>query len=183
MRVHAVFRRGDFKPAADATQADADAFFAQLAPGVDDPVIDRDHAGMAIVAINPKLAMQMAAMSRFLALDLAFCKRLDLRELVIQTTHIKSKCGFAFESRLAGSGKTGISPEQLAALALWRSSSLFNEEQRLVIEYAEAVFDHAVSDELLARFVAAFDEKSAIECATVVGFWSCWAMVIDVARP
>lgn len=183
MRVNAVFRRGDFQPADDVTQADADAFFAQMAPGVDDPEIPYDHAGMAIVALNPRLAAQMGAMSRFLALDLAFSKRADLRDLLIQTAHIKAGAGFAFESRIAASKAAGLSAEQLAVLALWRTSSLFDAEQRLVIEYAEAVFDRAVSDDLLARFVARFGEKGAIEAATVVGYWSCWAMIIDVARP
>lgn len=183
MRVKAVFRRADFQPAADATEADADAFFAQLAPGAGDFTIPHDHAGMAIVALNPKLAMQMGAMSRFLALDLTFSKRADLRELVIQTAHLKSGCGFGFKSRFAAGKAAGISIEQLAALALWRTSSLFDEEQRLVIEYAEGVFDRAVSDDLLLRFATAFGEKGAIECSALVGFWSCWAMIIDVARP
>lgn len=183
MRINAVFRPSDFRPAEDAPQADADALFEQMFPGVADPEIPLDHAGMAIVALNPKLAMQMGSMSRFMALDLTFSKRTDLRELVIQTAHLKTNCGFGFESRIAAAQAAGISAEQLSALALWERSSLFDEEQRLVIEFAEAVADNAMSDELFARFVDRFGEKGAIECSAIVGYWSCWAMVINAANP
>lgn len=183
MRVRAVFQRSDFLPDTGASHEDADALFSQLASGKQDFVIPRDHAGMAVVGINPKLAMQMGAMSRFLALELTFSQRADLRELAIQVAHLKSGCGFGFESRLAAAKAAGISPEQLAVLALWRTTSLFDTEQRLVIEYAEAVCGHAVSDELLTRFVAVLGEKAAVECAAVVGFWTCWAMIINVAQP
>ena len=183
MRVKAVFRPSDFQPTADSPQEEADAFFAQIAPGEKNPEIPYDHAGMAIVALNPRLAAQMGAMSRFMSLELAFSKRADLRDLLVQTTHLKAGAGFSFEARIPGAKAAGLSAEQLAVLGLWRTSSLFNEQQRLVVEYAEAVFDRTVSDELLARFVAAFGEKGAIEAAAIVGYWSCWAMVIDVARP
>lgn len=182
MRINAVFQRSDFKPAPGASDEDADRFFAAVAPGPDG-VIARDHAGMAIAGISPNLALQLGATSRLLAIDLEFSKRADLRELAIQTAHIRCGSGFSFESRLAACRAVGLQPDQIASLALWQTSSLFNEEQRLVLEYAEAVFDRAVSDELLDRFVAVFGEKGAIECAAIVGFWTCWSMIIDVARP
>ena len=100
----------------------------------------------------------MGALSRLMALDLAFCRRADLRELAIQMAHLKARCGFAFKSRL---GKdTGLSGDQLAALAVWESSSQFDEEQRLVLAYAEAVADNAVSDELFAPFAATSEKRA-----------------------
>lgn len=183
MRVNAVFRRTDFKASEGASEADADAFFAQMGAGVEDAEIPYDHAGMAIVALNPRLATQMGAMSKFMSLELTFSKRADLRDLVVQTTHLKAGAGFAFEARIKGAKAAGLTADQLAVLGVWRTTSLFDQEQRLVIEYAEAVFDRAVSDELLSRFVAKFGEKGAIEAASLVGYWACWAMIIDVARP
>ena len=97
MRVNAVFKPADFKPSEDAGAEDVKALFDQMFPGVEDPEIACDHAGMAIVALNPRLAMQMGALSRLMALDLAFCRRADLRELAIQMAHLKARCGFAFE--------------------------------------------------------------------------------------
>ena len=182
MRVRAVFRRSDFEPSPGATDDDADRLFAAVAPGPDG-VIARDHAGMAIAGISPNLALQLGATSRLMALDLEFSKRTDLRELAIQTAHLKCGSGFSFESRLPACLAVGLSVEQVAVMALWKTSSLFSEDQRLVLEYAEAVFDRSVSDELLGRFVAVFGERGAVECAAIVGYWTCWAMIIDVARP
>lgn len=182
MRVQAVFRRADFQPSSGASEADADRFFAAVAPGADG-LIARDHAGMAIAGINPNLALQLGATSRLMALDLEFAKRADLRELAIQIAHLRCGSGFGFESRLAACRAAGLDNDQIATLALWRTSALFSEDQRLVMEYADAAFDRAIGDDLLARFVAAFGEKGAIECAAIVGFWTCWAIIIDVARP
>lgn len=183
MRVKAVFRRQDFQASPEASEADADAFFAQLAPGNPDFAIPWDHGGMAIVASSPRLATQMGAMSRLLALDVEFSKRADLREIAVQITHILNGCGFGFESKIKSWQAAGLSLEQLAALSVWETSSLFDDEQRLVLEYATAVYDNAVSDELLGRFKAQFSDKAAVECATIVGFWTCWSMVINVAAP
>lgn len=184
MRVNAVFRPADFKPSDDATQNDADAFFAGMFPGVENPEIPWDHAGMAVAALNPKLAQQMGAMSRFMALDLNWSRqRPDLRELAIQTIHLKLKCGFGFESRIEACEAAGISSERLAALTVWKNAPVFDDEQRLVIEYAESVADSAVTDELFRQVVAQFGEKGAIEMTAVIGFWSCWSMIINAADP
>jgi alkylhydroperoxidase family enzyme len=149
---------------------------------VADPRIDESHDGIAIAAHNPELARQLAQLSRFLALDLPWCERQDLRELAIQVVNRELHCEYSFRTRAPIAAAAGVGLDAQHALSEWRSSALFNEEQRLVIEYAQAVIRSEVSDELFLRVAQAYTEKGAIEFTTVVAFWSFWAMVLNATR-
>ena len=182
MRVNPVFRPADFVPSEGASREDSAAMFSTMFPGVADPGFDAAHAGFAIVAVNPGLALQLRAISMFMLATMPFGRRTLLRELAIQTAHRKLNCAYGFNARVAGGLAAGLTEAMLAALPDPRPE-IFDEEQRLVIAYAAAVVDNAVDDELLARFTAHFDEKAAIECAALVGMFACWSMIINVGAP
>jgi alkylhydroperoxidase family enzyme len=77
----------------------------------------------------------------------------------------------------------GLGADLLAALPSWRTADLFDEEQRLVIEYTEAVVTGDVPAKLFSDIVQQYGEKGAIEFTTLIAFWSAWAMIINAARP
>jgi 4-carboxymuconolactone decarboxylase len=182
MRVKGMFKPGDYPADVDAaTGQEIAALFDYLFPGVEHPEIDDSHSGIAIAAQNPQLALKLAQLSRFIALDTAWCKRADLRELAIQTVNLHFRSDFSFRARLPNAKAAGIGADLLAALPEWRTSDLFDEEQRLVVEYTQAVVSGSVSDALFERVVAAYGEKGAVEFTTVVGFWSFWAMLLNAA--
>ena len=54
--------------------------------------------------------------------------------------------------------------------ARWRDSSLFSEEERLALEYAEriTITDERVDDELFARLKAKFTEAQIVELTAAV---------------
>src|SRR5205823_6652455 len=153
--------------------------FGTLFPGVEDPELDESHAGLAIAAHNPKLALALAQLSRLIALDLPWCRRTDLRELAIQTVNLHFGSDYSFEARRAAARAAGLSDELLAALGDWRASPLLNDEQRLVIEYAHAAASGRVPAELFQRVVEHYGERGAVELTTVVGFWAFWAMLLN----
>lgn len=66
----------------------------------------------------------------------------------------------------------GISDEKLLALLDWEASPLFDETERLVLEYADAITitDRDVSDELFARIRARFDEDVIVELTEIVAW-------------
>lgn len=66
----------------------------------------------------------------------------------------------------------GISDEKLLALPDWESSPLFDETERLVLEYADSmtVTGRDVSDELFARLQACFDADAIVELTEVVAW-------------
>ena len=180
MRVHGVFKPGDHP---DYPNAELSALFETLFPGNPSPAFDRNHAGLAITAYNPKLALHFANLSRFLALDTSWCQRNDLRELAIQTVNLHFKSDFSFNARVPNAQAAGITSAQLAALREGQASDVFDEEQRLVIDYAKAVVTGAVASDLFSQVVKKYGETGTVEFTAVVAFWSAWAMIINAAAP
>jgi alkylhydroperoxidase family enzyme len=66
----------------------------------------------------------------------------------------------------------GIPDEKLIALLDWEASSLFDETERLVLEYADSVTitDRDVSDDLFARLRARFDDDAIVELTEIVAW-------------
>jgi 4-carboxymuconolactone decarboxylase len=183
-RLTPVFKPSDYPGNPDEqTRQDLAELFAFLAPGAADPEIDKAHTGTAIAAHNPRFALNLAKLTGHVALGLGWSQRKDLFELAVQAVHLHFKCDFSFAARLPKADASGLGIDRLAALPYWRTSSLFDEEQRLVVEYVEAVIAGDVPDALLARVVGRWGETGAVEFTAVIGTFSAWAMLINVARP
>ena len=180
LRIHGVFKPSDHPnyPNPEITK-----LFEALFPGNPSPAFDRNHTGLAITAYNPKLALHFAKLSRFLALETAWSQRNDLRELAIQTVNLHYKSDFSFHARIASANAAGITDAHLKVLKTGHQSEVFDEEQSLVIEYANAVVTGAVPEPLFARVIQQFGETGTVEFTSIVAFWSAWAMIINAAHP
>jgi alkylhydroperoxidase family enzyme len=66
----------------------------------------------------------------------------------------------------------GIADEKLLALLDWESSELFDETERLVLAYADAITitDRDVSDELFAQVRARFSDDAIVELTEIVAW-------------
>lgn len=66
----------------------------------------------------------------------------------------------------------GISEEKLLALPEWETSALFDDTERLVLEYADSmtITGRDVSDELFARLRAVFDDDAIVELTEIVAW-------------
>jgi len=66
----------------------------------------------------------------------------------------------------------GISEEKLLALLDWEACPLFEEVERLVLEYADSmtITGRDVSDDLFARLRAHFDEDALVELTEIVAW-------------
>jgi AhpD family alkylhydroperoxidase len=67
--------------------------------------------------------------------------------------------------------KSGIPEDTLRELSNWRTSSAFDQVDRLVLEYAEAMTRTPVdvSDELFAQLREHFDERQIVELTMALG--------------
>ncbi len=180
-RVTEVFRPEDHPGRSDPrTRADLAAFFAHLFP---DGAPGEPHAGYAVLAQSPALALAVARMSDCVLGEIGWTQRRDLRELSVQALNGHYACDFSFLAHLGYAELSGISLEQQAAIPLWRSSRLFDDEQRLVIEYTLACVAGDVPGELFERVKTRFGEAGAVEFTVTVGWWSLWAMLLNAVRP
>lgn len=183
-RVTAVYEPSQYPGTpSEATREDLAELFRYLFPQASDPVIDKRHAGLAIAAQHPKLALELAKLSSLIAGGLTWCQRRDLRELAIQTLNTHFKSVYSFNARIPNALAGGIGADLQAALPSWQTSNLFNDEQRLIIEYTQAVVRGDVPGELFSRMLARYGEKEAIECTALVAFWSFWAMFLNATHP
>jgi alkylhydroperoxidase family enzyme len=180
-RVKCVYKPTDYPGSPDAaTRQDLDDLFEHLSPG--QPKVE-PHSGYALLAQSPRLALNIARLGDYIVRDMPWTQRRDLRELAIQALNLHFKCDFSFQAHLHYAQAAGISLEQQAAIPYWRTSNLFNDEQRLVIEYSFAVAAADVPGELFSRVVEQYGERGTIEFTAAVAWWSFWDMILNAARP
>ena len=123
---------------------------------------------LGVTAHNPTL---LAGYTTFeLAIERA--NRVDrrLEELGSMRAATMTGCPFCIDFGSAHLGELGFTPEQVRDVPRWRDSGAFSEDERLVLEYAEAMTETPVrvSDELFERLRARFDEAAIVELTTAI---------------
>jgi AhpD family alkylhydroperoxidase len=95
-----------------------------------------------------------------------------LRSLLTVRVSQINHCRFCVDLNSATVLKRGICEDKLAALEDWRASNLFEERERIALEYAEAITrsDLEVSDDLMARLKRHFDDDAIVELTALIAF-------------
>lgn len=96
-----------------------------------------------------------------------------LRSLVTVRVSQINHCAFCVDINSATLMKRGVSMEKVAALGNWREahlSGLFSPEERLALEYAEAVTLNKVDDGLRARLKDQWNDDALVELTGLVAF-------------
>ena len=68
--------------------------------------------------------------------------------------------------------KRGVPENKIEALWEWRESPLFDETERVVLEYTEAVThsERHVKEDLIARVKERFDDDAVVELTGLIAF-------------
>lgn len=95
-----------------------------------------------------------------------------LRSLVTVRVSQLNWCPFCVDLNSATLLKRGASREKVEALDHWRESNLFDERERVALDYAEAVTlsDRQVDDALMARLRPHFDDDAIVELTGLIAF-------------
>ncbi len=95
-----------------------------------------------------------------------------LRSLVTVRVSQINSCSFCVDLNSATLIKRGVSLEKATAVADWPDSNHFNDRERLVLEYAEAVTitGRAITNDLIARLKGHFDDDSLVELTGLIAF-------------
>lgn len=66
----------------------------------------------------------------------------------------------------------GISEEKIVALAEYATSPLYNEAERVALEYADCmtITGREVTDELFARVRAVYDDDAIVELTAIIAW-------------
>ena len=95
-----------------------------------------------------------------------------LRSLVTVRVSQINWCHFCVDINSATLAQRAGSTEKVAQLAQWRDSALFDECEKVVLEYTDAVTypDQHVSPELVARLKKFFDDDGVVELTGLIAF-------------
>ena len=95
-----------------------------------------------------------------------------LRSLVTVRVSQINWCNFCVDINSATLARRAGSQEKVEHLEHWRESEIFDEREKTVLEYTEAVTysDRQVSDELVERLKRFFDEDAIVELTGLIAF-------------
>lgn len=96
----------------------------------------------------------------------------DLRSLIMVRVSQINLCAFCVDMNSATLLKRGVSLTKVDALPTWKTNDLFDDKERVAIEYAEAITrsDTQVDDELVGRLKTFFDDNAIIELTGLIAF-------------
>lgn len=95
-----------------------------------------------------------------------------LRSLVTVRVSQINICDFCVDINSATLAKRSGSMEKVESLAQWKESDLFDEKEKVVLEYTEAVTfsDQQVTDDMIARLKEFFDDDGIVELTGLIAF-------------
>ena len=95
-----------------------------------------------------------------------------LRSLVTVRVSQINWCRFCVDINSATLATRSGSLEKVEKLSQWKESDIFDEEEKLVLEYTEAVTysDRQVTDELIGRLKVFFDDDGLVELTGLIAF-------------
>ena len=95
-----------------------------------------------------------------------------LRSLVTVRVSQLNHCAFCVDINSATLAKRGVPMEKIAALDTWRESLLFSQEERLALEYAEAmtVTHPGVDDDLRQKLKKQWSDDTIVELTGLIAF-------------
>jgi alkylhydroperoxidase family enzyme len=125
---------------------------------VGDPVRAVAHHGGVLVASG---ALEMAVAKGW--------KRIDpsLKWLAIQAVSAQIGCTWCIDYGYYEAMNSGMDPAKIRNVPRWRTSDVYDETERTVLEYAEAATATpvALDDDLVKRLHAAFSDAEIVELA------------------
>ena len=133
------------------------------------------HAGVLVAMGSLETAVQFG------------WKKLDptLRWLAVQATGTRIGCSWCVDYGYYEGMHRGIDPAKVRAVGSWRTSDLFDERERAVLEYAEVATacPAEVSEELAARIRAHLSDAEFVELAAWVALGELPVPLQRRARP
>jgi alkylhydroperoxidase family enzyme len=117
------------------------------------------HTGVLLTLIRLELRVQ-----RWRRLDTG------LQALALMASATRIGCAWCIDFGYWEFHHRGVDPRKLEDVARWRSSQVYTDLERLVLEYAEAMTETppAVTDELVARLRQHLDDACLVELTSLV---------------
>ncbi len=93
-----------------------------------------------------------------------------LRSLVTVRVSQINHCAFCVDINSATLHKRGVAMEKIMALRDWRTSGLFDVDERLALDYAEAMTLNQVNEDVRQRLRLRWNDDSIVELTGLIAF-------------
>jgi AhpD family alkylhydroperoxidase len=93
-----------------------------------------------------------------------------LRSIVTVRVSQINHCAFCVDINSATLAKRGVAMEKIDALTAWQGSPLFDSDERLALEYAEAVTLNRVDEDLRKRLKERWSDDMIVELTALIAF-------------
>jgi AhpD family alkylhydroperoxidase len=93
-----------------------------------------------------------------------------LRSMVTVRVSQINHCAFCVDINSATLAKRDVAIEKIDALSAWQGSSLFDSDERLALEYAEAVTLNRVDEDLRNRLKGRWSDDFIVELTGLIAF-------------
>jgi uncharacterized peroxidase-related enzyme len=104
-----------------------------------------------------------------------------LRELAILTVGHATRSQYEIAHHQSHARKAGVTPEQLAAVADFENSDLFDEAERAVMRLAEeSTLAVEVTDKCWAEAAAHLDDKQMVELALTIAWYNSGVRIMGM---
>ena len=105
------------------------------------------------------------------------------RELAILSVALTNRADYEYRSHVPFALKAGLKQAQLDALPQWRTTSAFDEVQRAVLEYAEAMTkDVRVPDDVFQPVARHFAPRQLLELTVTIAGYNMVSRVLEALR-
>jgi AhpD family alkylhydroperoxidase len=103
----------------------------------------------------------------------------DLRELMILRTAQMQVSAYEWHQHRIMARAAGVTEEQVAELAMWSSSALFDAKQRAALALTEAIVHGDVGDAVHAELSKHFNREECLELTITAAFYCMVARVLS----
>jgi len=136
---------------------------------------------MKALANSPKLARRVFPLGDYFMHESALDPR--LRELAVLTLMNRLHCNYGFVRHIPIAEQTGISRAQVDNIGAYQTSSLFSNDDKLIIKYAEDLtLKGQVDDELFRQVRDRVGQQNILDLTAAIAFWNMMARNLNALQ-
>lgn len=133
------------------------------------------------LANSPGLAARVFPLANYFMTQSSLEPRLRELAVLILMKRLDSEYGFVRHIEIAQ--RAGLTREQIDAIGSYQNSSLFSDNDKLILRYAEDLTMKAkVDDDLFARVEKLIGKKNILELTAATAFWNMMARNLNALQ-
>ncbi len=130
---------------------------------------------------SPGLASRVFPLANYFMSESALDPR--LRELAVLILMKRLNCEYGFGRHIEIAERVGLSREQIDNIGSYQTSSLFSDNDKLIIRYAEELTQKAQIDDQLYRQVKdLIGQENVLELTAATAFWNMMARNLNALQ-